>query len=257
MGVVEAIKKGFGAAAKNVGLIGVLFVFNVVMNLVSLPFAQTAASPNPQFTATTLLISLVFILISIFLQGGSLGIVRDYLKQGKSELSKLVSYGSKYYLRLFLLGALIVAVIFVAGIIAALIIAATAPLNNAAVTIIAAIIAIIIGVIALFYIFLLIFSPYVLVCEDKGVIDALKASIKIVRGAILKTLLLLVMIILIAFGIGFLVGFLTGLITVMMPVSVGQVVIAVISSLFNAYLGLVMMATFMIFYFAQKEKSVA
>lgn len=254
MGVIEAIKKGFGVATKNLALVAVLFIFNVIWNLASIPLVKAGPNATPQLTATTMVFSLLFILVSIFFQGGSLGIVRDYIKQGKAGLAQLISYGLKYYLRLFGLGLLIVLVIAIAGIVAALLVAATAPLNNAVVTIIAAVIAVIIGAIALYFILLLILSPYVLVCDELGIIEAMKKSINTVRKAIGRTLLLLVLLILISLGIGFIIGFLTGLVTVAMPVAAAQVVIGVVNSLFNGYLGVVMMAAFMAFYFALVEK---
>jgi len=259
MEVIEAIKKGFGIATKNVALVLVLFGFNLIWNLASIPLARPGAAATPQITASVLVFSILFILISIFVQGGSLGIVKDYIKEGKAKLGSFVSYGLKYYLRLLGLGAVIVLIIGIVALIAALIVAATTPLNNTVVTVIATIIAIIIGAIGLYYILLLIMSPYSLICEELGIIESMKKSIKVVRKAVGKVLLLLVLMILISLGIGFLLGFITGLATVAIPAGAGQVLIGVINSIFNGYLGIVMMAGFMVFYLglAGKEKASA
>jgi len=66
------------------------------------------------------------------------------------------------------------------------------------------------------------------------------------------------MVILISLGIGFVVGLLTGALTVAMPAGAGQIVIAVVNSIFNGYLGIVMMSVFMAFYLsiAGSEKPV-
>lgn len=260
MGMVEAIKKGFGLATKNLGLVLVLFVFNLIWNLASIPLARPAvagpgATPTPQVTAISLIFSIVFILASIFVQGGSLGLVKDYIKEGKMKLGGFTSYGLKYYLRLLGLGVIIILIIGIVALIATLIIAATAALKNTIVTIIATIIAIIIGAIGLYYIILLIMAPYSIVCEELGVIKSMKRSIGVVRKAIGKVLLLLVLIILISLGIGFIIGFVAGIITVAMPVTAGQVVIGIVNSAFNGYMGIVMMATFMVFYLALAGKT--
>lgn len=265
MGVIEAVKKGFGIATKSLSLVAVLIVFNLIWNLASIPLARQGgiqapgAAPTPQITAAALLFSIVFIVVSIFVQGGALGLVKDYIKEGKMKLANFPSYGFKYYLRLLGLGLIIILIIGIIALIAALIIAATAPLNNTVVTVIASIIAIIIGAAGLYYVLLLIMSPYSLVCDETGVIGSMKKSIGIVRKAVGRVLLLLVLLILISLGIGFVIGFLTGLVTVAMPAGAGQVVIGIVNSIFNGYLGIVMMAAFMVFYLALtgKEKAAA
>jgi hypothetical protein len=259
MGVIEAIRKGFGVASKNLGLVLVLFGFNLIWNLASIPFVGPAATAKPELAAIAVVISIVFILLSIFVQSGSLGLVRDYIKQGKMALGNFAGYGMKYYLRLFLLGLLIVLIIGVVGLLAALIVFATTPLNNTAVTIIAAIIAIGIGVVGVYYILLLMFSPYGIVCEELGVIESMKRSMNVVRKSIGKVLALLVLLILISMGLGFLIGLLTGFISVAMPVGAGRIFTGIISSIFNGYLGIVMMASFTALYLAviENEKTSA
>ncbi|MFA5146989.1 MAG: hypothetical protein WC515_06435 [Candidatus Omnitrophota bacterium] len=260
MGTIEAVKKGFSVATKNLGLVLVIFAFNLIWNLASIPFAQAPGTTvTPQATASAMALSIVFILASIFVQGGSLGIVRDSIKEGSAKLGKFASYGLKYYIKLFGLGLLIILVIAVFALIATIIIAATTPINNPVVTAVAAIIAITIGAVGLYCILLLMMSPYVLVCEESGVVASMKRSMEVVRKAIGRVLLLLVVLILISLGIGFLIGFVIGITTAAMPVKVSQVVIGVINSAFNGYLGVVMMASFMTIYLALagKEKVAA
>ena len=251
MGIIEIVKKGFVVAAKSIGLVLILFVFNLVWNMASIPLAAgPGAAPTPQLTASAIILSVIFILISIFVQGGSLALVRDHVKEGKMKLGSFASYGLKYYLRLLGLGFFIVLIIAVFGLIAAVIVAATAPLNNVVVTTIAGIIAIVIGAIGLYAILLLILSPYALVSEELSIIESMKRSLALVRKAIGRVLLLLVVLILISLGIGFLLGFLTGLMTAALPVKVGQVLIGFVNSIFNGYLGVVMTASFMGYYLA-------
>lgn len=271
MGMLEAIKKGFGVASKNLVLILVLFVFNLIWNMVNIviipagivPAPGTDASQAPMIpqgvALTTIVFSMLFVLVSIFMQGGSLGVVRDYIKEGKMKLSQFVSYGLKYYLRLLGLGLIIILFVLIIAVIAALIVAATAPLNNTIVTVIASVVAIAIGLVGIYFVILLVMSPYTMVSDEIGVIEAMKRSMRVVKKSFWKILLLLILLVLIAIGIGVLAGVVTGLLTVAFPPKVGQIIIGVVNSLFNGYFGIVMMASFMALYMALagQEKTVA
>ncbi len=320
MGIIEAIKRGFAIATKSLGLVFVLFAFNLIWNLASIPLAQAGAAATPQLTTSAIILSVAFILASIFVQGGALGMVRDSIKGGGMKLGNFFSYGLKYYIRLFMLGLIIVLIIGIVGLVAALIVAVTAPLNNIAVTVVATIIALAIGVIGLYLIVRLIMAPYSLVCNDMGVIESMKNSIKVVgdslyyknqfkwfkedmilccliigivtlivlffpteifppelNKAIAISLIILAEFLLLLIGallfgsvftllfvlihlsliIGFFIGFLTGLITAPMAVATGQVIIGVVNSAFNGYLGIVMMASFTLLYLALSGKEKA
>ncbi len=262
MGVMEAIKRGFGIASKSLGLVLVLFIFNLLGNLASIPFAgvQPGTTPSPQLTAAALIFSIVFILISIFVQGGSLGLVRDIIKQGKMALGSFASYGLKYYFRLFGLGLLIILIVGIVALIAGLVIAATAPLNNQVVTTLAVIVSVLIAlVVGVLYFIPFTLSPYALVCDETGIIESLKKSLVVAKkpiSRVFKLMLLFVLLILIALGVGFVVGFIAGLITALTPIAVGRVIMAIATSIVNGYLGIVMTASFMSFYlgYTGKEK---
>ena len=262
-GILAAIKRGFGVATKSLGLVIVLFIFNLIFNLASIPLAvKPGMQPTARLTAGAVIFSIVFILISIFMQGGSLGLVRDYIKEGKMKLGGFASYGLKYYLRLFGLGLLIILIVGIVALMAALLIAGTAPLNNNVVTTIAVIIAIAIGVVVgLLYFIPLTLSPYVLICDEVGVIEAMKRSLRLVKNPFSRAfavLLLFILLILISLGIGFVVGFLAGLVTAIVPPGLGQVLMGIATSAINGYLGVVMMASFMVFYLGLtgKEKTI-
>ncbi|MFA5499599.1 MAG: hypothetical protein WC404_00795 [Candidatus Omnitrophota bacterium] len=265
MCTVDSIKKGFVVATKNPALIMVLFIFNLIWNMINVaimpapaataPGATTPPAVPPETALLTFMITIAFVLVSIFMQGGSLGLVRDYVKGNKMSLGKFASYGLKYYLRLLGVGIIIILLIVIAALIAGLIIAAVAPLNNVVATVIATLIAIAVGLFGIYLVIRLVMSPYALVCDEAGVMDAMKHSMNVVRRKYFwKVLLLLVLIVLIAIGIGVLVGIVTGLVTVAMPPKAGQVVIGVVNSLFNGYLGIVMMAAFLSYYLTLQEK---
>lgn len=257
--ILTAIKRGFGVASKNLGLVLVLIVFNVIGSLVSMPFAvQPGQTPTAQMTASAVIFSVVFILISIFFQGASLGLVRDYVKAGVAKLSSFASYGLKYYLKLLGLGLLIILIIGLAALVAGLLVAVTAPLNNALVTNIAIGIAIVIvSTVGLLYFIPLTLSPYALVCGELGVIASMKDSLAVAKkpfSRVLWLLLLFILLILIALGIGLVIGFVVGLLTAVMPAAAGRIVMVIVTSIINGYLGIVMTGSFMVFYLGLKEK---
>jgi hypothetical protein len=258
--IMEAVKKGFSVASKCLGLVGILIAFNLAGNLISINFAVTPeAGAGNQMTAGAIAFSVVFILVSIFFQGASLGLVRDHIKQGSMKIGAFGNYGMKYYLRLLGLGVIIIAIIAVVAIVAGLLIAITAPLNNTIVTGIAVTIAITIGIItSILYFIPFTMAPYALVSDESGVIASLKKSLDVMKPIIkiAKLLLLYIVLILISLGIGFVVGFLVGLIAAVVPQMIGRVLMAIATSIINGYLGIVMTAAFMIFYFAvEKERA--
>jgi len=259
-GIMEAVKKGFSVASKCLGLVGILIAFNLVGNLISMSMAVApGAEMPPLMTTGAMLFSVIFILVSIFFQGASLGLVRDYLKQGAMKLGGFAGYGAKFYLRLLGLGLVIIGLIVVVALVAGVIIAITAPLNNTVVTAIAVTIAIAIGVVAaVLYFIPLTLSPYALVSDDAGVIVSMKKSLAIMKPMVkvARIILLYIVLILISLGVGFVVGFLVGLIAAVLPQAVGRVLMAVATSVINGYLGIVMTAAFMVFYFAvEKERT--
>lgn len=260
MEIIGAIGKGFNVATKSIGLIIALFVFNLLGSIASLPFATVApgAEVSPQLTVGALVFSVLFILISIFIQGGTLGLVRDAIKEGKSNLAAMPQYGMKYYLRLLGLGVLIVLIIAVVALVAGLLIAVTAPLNNPVVTTVAVIIAIAVTVvIGLLFFIPFTLAPYAIVCDELGVVDSMKKALDTARKPFMRVLMLLALIILlviIALVVGFVIGFIVGLITAFLPAGLGRGLMMVVTSAINGYLGVVITASFMAFYFAMAKK---
>ncbi len=259
-GIMESVKKGFSVASKSLGLVGILIAFNLIGNLISMSMTVAPGTEmTPQMTTGAMAFSIIFILVSIFFQGASLGLIRDFLKQGAMKLGSFTGYGVKYYLRLLGLGVIIIALIALVALIAGVLIAVTAPLNNAVVTGIAVTIAIAVGVVAaVLYFIPLTLSPYALISDEAGVIVSMKKSLSIMKplAKVARLILLYVVLILISLGVGFVVGFLVGLITAVLPAAIGRLLMAATTSIINGYLGIVMTAAFMVFYFAiEKERA--
>lgn len=262
MQILGAIGKGFNVATKSLGLVIVLFVFNLIGSIASLPFATITpgAAVSPQLTAGALIFTVVFILISIFIQGGTLGLVRDVIKEGKMKLASLAQYGLKYYLRLLGLGVLIVLIIAIVALAAGLLIAVTAPLNNPVVTTIAVVIAVIIAiVVGLLFFIPFTLSPYAIVCDEVGVVDSMKKALDAARKPFTRVftlLLLVVVLVAIALAIGFVIGFVVGLITTFVPGAIGRGIMMAVTSIINSYLGVVITASFMTYYLSLTKPAV-
>jgi hypothetical protein len=257
MGIMAAVKKGFGVASKGMGLVAILFVFNLVSNLAAIPFAQVPAATGttpPPISPAAIIFSVIFILLGIFFQGASLGLVRDALKEGKMKLASFASYGLKYYLKLFLLGLAIILVVAVIALIVGLMVAVTGPLNNPVVTAIAVTIAVAIGIAALLMLFVpMILSPYALICDNIGVVESIKKSLRVGKtpfSRVFVLILIMLVLVLISLGAGLVAGFIVGLISAAVPTQVGQVIMSIATSAINGYFGVVVTAAFMAYYLA-------
>ena len=256
MKAFDAIKKGFEIIPKSIGIILVLFVFNLVWNLLTIPFTPAAPletgapAPMPPMLG---LISIIFVLLSIFIQGGVLGSVRDAIKEGQAQLDRFTGYGGKFYLRLLGLGILIGLIIFVAAIVATVIASAATATGNGAIIAIAVIVALIIGALGVYLVILLFFSPYILVAEDSRIPAAMKASVTFVRQRLLSVIGLALLLGLIALGVGLIMGAITGVMSIAIGGKVIQVIFGIITSGVNACLSIIITASLLSYYLGSSQ----
>ncbi len=251
MGIGQAIQKGFGIAKKSLSLVLVLFVFGFIFNMVNLtlaPKTPDAGSPSPLL----LVLGVIFIFLTIFLQAGSMGYIHDKIKTGVATLSNFASSGRKYYLRLLVLGLLISLIIGVFVLLAALSVAFFK--DNLAV--LGVPLAILFGALGIYFVVMLFLSPYATVVDEKTVNQSIKLSMRLVKKNILPLLGMSVLLILIGFVIGLVLGAaLAGLSYVVKQEMISQTVFAFLSSLVNAFLGVVVTASFMNFYLSLSDRN--
>jgi len=259
MKVIEAIGKGFSVAGRSLGILTVLFIFNTIWNLVSLPFVNVAQDPQANFNLSPqfVVLSVLFILANVFIQGGVFGVIKDAIAApDKNALGNFLKYGSKFYLRFLGMGAIILLGIALAVLIIGLIFSISLVVKIIIVNIIAVSISIILAAIALYYLFLLFLSPYILVIEDKGIFSAMKLSMQFVKKNLWKIAGLSTLLMLIGLGIGFLVGVLSGFISLVIKGAPLQIVAGILTSAVNAYIAVIISASLMIYYYgvaARKE----
>src|SRR3990167_8311402 len=115
MAIKASVGKGFGVSTKSLAVVGALALFGFIWNLINIYFAPKLQTPDTRTSVMLVLASAVFIFVSIFLQAGSLGYIRDRIKQGSADLSNFLAAGSRYYLRFFLvrLIMMLIVVIFI------------------------------------------------------------------------------------------------------------------------------------------------
>ena len=242
MSIKETVAKGFKVTGQSMGLVMALFVFGTAWNLINLYVSrkfQAGASPTTPSPVLAVL-GVIFLLVSIYVQAGSLVYIHSKLKSDTANLSMLLSSGGKYYLRLLLAGiviALVAGLFFVVG-----------GLAVSALKTVGIAIAVVLAGVGIYFVMLLFLAPYIIVSDDRKVVESIKSSVSIVR----KNLLTVFGIALILIAVGFLVGIVLGLVMGGVGVAVkgaaSQVIIAVASSFVNAFLGVVVTGTFMAFY---------
>lgn len=246
MGILEAVKKGFSQTGKLMSLVLLFFIFNTVIGLISLPLANPASAGNPGVLAVSIISSVLFFLVFIFLQGGALGLVKDQLKSGSASMAQFTTYGRKFYLRI--LGLLILYILIAVGVVLVLSLLSAGILLLGDNIVTRSIVAVIVTVAAISIITLLIYPIYSIVVDEAGSVQALKNGIGIAKNYFVRTMGLFLVLLVISLLISLAIGFVVGLVTVPLPANVSQILIALVNAAVQSYIPLVMMIAFMGFY---------
>lgn len=252
MGVIPSISKGFSTTFKSIALVLILFAFGFAWNLVNLPFAEKLNAPNPDLSTsvTVVALSLVFILMSIFMQAGSLGFIRDQVKQGTASLGGFTASGSRYYLRLLLLGLLVAAIIGV-FVLLAVILAAVFSANDS-LAMVGLILGLLVASAGIYVVLLLFLAPYVVVTKELTVMASVKESVATVRKNVLSVLGIGVILLVIGFVVGVVLGLISGAVSgdaaAATTIGPAQIAVGAAISFVNAFLGVLVTASYMNFY---------
>jgi len=246
MGILEVIKKSFAQTTKLMNLVIVFFVFNAVIGLISLPLSNPDRVANPGIIAVSAISSILFFFIFILLQGGALGLVKDQIKTGSSNLSQFAEYGKKFYVKILSLLLLYVLVAIAAVLVLGMLSAGVLFLGDNILT--RSLVALIVTAAAVTMITLLVYPIYVVVAENVGAIEAFKKGISVAKDNFIKTLGLFMGLLVISLVLSLIVGFITGLIAVPLGGNISQVLIAIVNAAVQSYVSIVMMVAFMSFY---------
>jgi len=248
MGIMEVIKKGFSETTKLMNVVLVFFVFNVVIGMISLPLTNPANAGNPGTVTLSVVSSILFFLVFIFLQGGAMGTVKDQIKTASSNLAEFAGYGKNFYLRI--LGLLLVYLLIAIGVVLvlALISAGILLLGDNVAT--RSIVAVIVTIVAVGIITLLVYPIYSVVVDDCGPIAALKNGVVVAKNNFGKTLGVFIVMLLISLLISLIIGFLAGLVTIPLGDTVSRILLAIVNAAVQSYIPIVMMVAFMSLYMA-------
>jgi len=246
MGIVETIKKAFGSVSKLMNVVMIFFLFNAIVGLISVPITNPDRAGNPAVIAISVISSLLFFLMFIFLQGGALGMVKDQIKTGAFSINNFADYGKKYYVRIFVLLLMYLLIAIGVVLLLSLISAGILLLGDNAFS--RGLVAAIVSLAAIGAITFLIYPIYSLVADDLGSFDALKKGVAVAKDNFMKTLGLFLVMLIISVTISLIVGFIIGIITVPLGQTFSQIVIAIVNAAVQSYIPLVMMVAFMSFY---------
>jgi hypothetical protein len=246
MGIFEAVKKGFSQTGRLMNLVFVFFIFNTVIGLISLPLANPARAGNPGVVAVSIISSVLFFLIFIFLQGGALGLVKDQIKSGSAGMAQFTTYGKKFYVRI--LGLLLIYILIAIGVVLVLSLLSAGILLIGDNVVTRSLVAVIVTIAAVSIITLLIYPIYSIVVDEAGSFQALKNGMGIAKKNFVKTLSLFLVLLVISLVISLVIGFIVGLVTVPLPANASQILIALVNAAVQSYIPLVMMIAFMAFY---------
>lgn len=253
MGIFEAVKKGFGISTKALGILLIMFVYTAALNIVVRPLqGAEPAAWGPEKWLGALVIIAVAALAGIFFQGGMLGFLSEVIKQGKAGLAVFWKNGTKFFGRLLGLAAILFAMFGIAAIVFSILFALVAVLakGNTAINIAGITALLIPSAFAFYYLFLLIYSPIVLVTGDTKIFAAMRTSMQFTRKNILKLIGLAALLLLIAIAAGFLVGVLVVLATLAASTALKDAITLVFGAAVNSYFNIVLTSGLVAFYLA-------
>jgi len=253
MGIIETIKRGFGIVHKNLPIILIVFIFNGIGSLLRLRFAPAAPALGTPPTPEALVLTGIMSLVGILVFGGILGSLKDYIKTQNSSPANFFKHGCKYYLKLLATWLLIGLVMMIFVALSVFGVGLGVVLRNLVGVVLALAFVLIAGGIGIYLFILLFLSPYVVVADDTGPIAAIQKSVQFTRKSVLTILGLLVLLLLITVGMGFLVGVVAGVISFIIKGAAGRILVAVISSIFNAYVNVLLPACFLLYYMASSK----
>lgn len=248
MYIKESVSKGFSVAVKNMNLVLLLFVVGAIWNVLNVLLTQqtpiNAENPNIQASISIVAVGAVFMLVSIFMQGGSMGYVLNFIKTGQANFADFKANGKKFYSKILVLGLLVALIIGVLVIIAAL----AAVLLQKTAEVVGIVIALVAAAAAVYVAIMVFLSPYVIIVKNAGPMAAIKESRQLVVKNIWPVLGVASLLVLIGFGAGFVLGLLFGVASLALKGLTSQILFGILSSFINAFLGVAVTGSFMKLY---------
>jgi len=204
-----------------------------------------------------------FLLLSVFIQAGLLGCIKEVIKGGQTKIGNMVALGKKYFLRLLGLTLLIGLIVMLLAVFSTGGLLLTGEGGGTFLRSLGMFISILFGVLAICAAIALFYAPYILVVDDCPVIASMRKSIDFIKRFLGKALGTggVVILVIIAASIVLAVlliplASLTG--SLEEPSGLFQFISNILGSGLNAYLGIMGMAAFVSLYMGlavEKEQS--
>jgi len=162
---------------RNLRVVSVIFIVNVfavvVMYFLSLVFRARAGYTDYITTIDRLIEFFVY----PFLMGGMLGILRGAVKEVQTNIGKFLSYGKKYYVRLFLISIVLGVVLFLMMVaFLGMTVGMGMRMPRASTRVI--LLVILVGLLFIFSSIFASFLPVIIVAEDAKIMGALKYTFR-------------------------------------------------------------------------------
>lgn len=253
MGVGGSIRKGLVVTVQSVALYLPLLVFafgtNYFNNSYLTPQVQKAqaagAAPSSVLILQVVVFGVLALLVSVFMQAGTFGYVRNRIKNGKAGLGDFLLSGAKYFMGMFLLGLILVLVLLTFVAICGAFVFFLKKLGIA--------LAVLIGFAGLYVLSLMFMAPYVLVADEKDVLQSLRDSSAFVRRNLFKMMGIFTVVLLFAIVVGFLIGIVLGAMQIgtLQSSPEAQTIIGNISAVVNVVVGVFLVGAFMALYLSR------
>ncbi len=250
MGFKELISSSVSTVNKNlslVGITGVIYVSFMLLSLLFEPQNLVALDGQTVDLTSTYVFGGLFILLSIFLEGGVIQyLYQNRVASGSAHFSTLLDSGKKNYGKLFLLGlfAFVFAMVtFFATVIAGSLSVIINPL-------IAIAVAVLLGAFGLYCCVVVFFlAPYPIVLDQQKIGAALKTSLKLSRKNLFAFLVIVLLVVAIRYGGSVLLSTLIASTTIALKTGItDRIITAMFWIPIDAYCSVFMFSIFMHFY---------
>jgi len=188
MGALKALQRSPGALARN----PVLVIPVLVIGLLQLPQLLLQATNPLLASLVSLVISLVFVLVMPFFQGGIIGMADEAL-DGRTRLQSFIADGKANYVRmliayilLLVIGFVLFIVFFIISFVLSILVLPTLDFSGFAVGVMG-LVFVISYVPMLLLVFFVQFYGQAIVLGDEGSMDGIRRSVSLVRENLLST----------------------------------------------------------------------
>ncbi len=250
MRVKASISKGFSIARSSLNVVLLLFVVGAVWSTLNAVYGPALENEqaNPENVGLALALAsagFIYMLVQVYLQGGLMGYAQSAVKNGSASMGDFTAAGKKFFGKLLLLGLLIAVIVVVLIAIASLIVL----LLPEAVRIVGIIAALFIAAVAIAFSFLIFLSPYAIVNDGLGVRASMSRSMALVKANMGEIVLMLLAIVLVAVLAGVILGGIAAVISLVLTgVRAQAVVVGVLGSAVNAFIGVLVTGAFTNYY---------